>query len=122
MAKKRQLQSQLGMPNIAQGPTARYNEMKLETPDPVSFHDIVHFSNLMSGPPPAFASMDPRPLPESADQSSRPAFAQAQRERNRMAGATQEHHPDEAGFLEQINEVLGPMPPNDPLAELLDLS
>lgn len=137
--KKRQAKSQFenyGMANILpamQGPTAsRYAEMKMDTPDPVSFFDMMHFSNLMGAGPlpvPAFpALLEPRPIGEHLNSTSMMGRADAQNVATRRGtsfGTEQEHPLDEAVFLAQIDEVLGPMPPdleNDPLAELLKWS
>lgn len=131
--KKRALRAQYSVSGILPtgNPSARYTEMKLDTPDPVSFHDIVHFSNLMSGPPLDWSSFEPTPLAESAvlNPNQPPPAAPtststpANSADDTATNVTQDHPPDEQSFLEQINQVLGPMPSDpdaDPLADLLN--
>ena len=100
--------------------------MKLDTPDPVSFQDAVQFSDFMSGPPADF-SLEPRPLAEPATGSLPTGQFSSLGTANTAIGTTAQHHPpghppDEHHFMEQIDQVLGPMDDEDPLAELLNLS
>lgn len=130
----------------SRGPVSRYAEMKMDTPEPVSFHDVVHSSfrqrpmtfptnsrplgiqysgvNAMSFPAATLAAAT-LPAFAGAGQSVLGAGRQSQA----LGGPTDEiianSQPDEAGFMEEIDQVLGPMPPNhnvDPLADILDLS
>ncbi|CAB9512994.1 expressed unknown protein [Seminavis robusta] len=137
--RKKQIQSQtFGSSRFLQprGPTARFTEMKMDTPDPVCFHDMVSFSNMMSGPrmfPPhgssrlphgplvGSASMEATLFPSGQGQVQGPVVGSYSR-----AGSGTSSPPDDASFLAQIDEVLGPMSPSslgsDPLADLLNLS
>ena len=120
----------------SRGPISRYAEMKMDTPEPVSFHDVVHSSFV--GRPGAFPT-NSRPLGiqySGLGATTMPAVAamgrsfSAPREQDNAQGGLNNESvanspPDEAVFMEQINEVLGPMPPDhdvDPLADLLNLS
>jgi hypothetical protein len=127
------------------GPISRNAETKMDTPDPISFHDFAFFSNYMSGPPSFSSSL--RPLEPSASARlggeqqramSAPTFLLPEPDpiieqghagrtnQGTVAGSTrQDHLPGEEDFMAHIAEVLGPMPINhskDPLAEILELS
>lgn len=145
--KKLKYQSTPSNALASRGPVSSYAEMKMDTPEPASFHDVVHSS--FRGRPIPFPT-DSRPLGmqySGLDATSLPiaTLAAARLPAVRTAGwslapvpdcqsqttanPTEEiitnSQPDEAGFMEEIDQVLGPMPPNhdvDPLADILDLT
>jgi hypothetical protein len=127
------------------GPVSRYAEMKMETPDPVSFHDFAFFSNYMSGQPSFSSSLGPQEPLASARLGggqeramSAPTFllpepdpiidqghAGRTNQGTVASDTNQDQLPGEEDFMAHIAEVLGPMPINhskDPLAEILELS
>jgi hypothetical protein len=129
------------------GPVSRYAEMKMDTPDPMSFHDFALFSNYMSAPssfassfggqeplasarivgsgqsrtmsPPPFVLPEPDPIISPGRAGGTNLGTAAKTITN------QDQLPGEEDFMANIAEVLGPMPVNhskDPLAEILELA
>ena len=130
----------------SRGPISRYAEMKMDMPEPVSFHDVVHssfrgrpipfptnslsmgaqFSGLNVSLPNASIASARLPVPQAVGRSLTAAPVwQNQQTVDHSEDLVINSQPDEAGFMEEIDQVLGPMPPNhdvDPLADILDLS
>jgi hypothetical protein len=117
----------------------------MDSPDPVSFHNVAFFSNFMSGPPnfsPSLGSHQPLASAQHVDGQLRamsampfvlpepdPIFREGRAVTtapgwNVARDTTRDQLPGEEDFMASIDEVLGPMPTNhskDPLAEILDL-